>query len=112
MLHGGAATEGENDETDFKSRTVESERPEAGSADGGNSQEDRGRRSGDPTGLRGNREDPAGPGAAKSDAFEPLIRARYLSRSRSGVFDGRWLRSSRSWRARSSFSGSTGAWLR
>ena len=51
---------------------MERERPQAGSTDSGNSQEDRRRRSGDPAGLRGNREDPAGPTAAPHDAPEPL----------------------------------------
>src|ERR1017187_6184508 len=60
-------------EIDFKSRTLESERPPAGSADGGNTQEDRGRRSGDTEGLRGTREYPAGPRAAAPHKSELTI---------------------------------------
>jgi hypothetical protein len=72
-LHGGAATREENMKLISKAELWRVNDRRAGSTDGGNSQEDRGRRSGDTEGLRGTREYPAGPGAAAPHKSELTI---------------------------------------
>ena len=72
-LHGGAATREENMKLISKAELWRVNDRRRDQADGGNTQEDRGRRSGDTEGLRGTREYPAGPRAAAPHKSELTI---------------------------------------